>query len=71
MTHALDILDMTFDWVLVLVVGLILIIFDALHAKNIVDRFGGFGLGIITAQAFHCTMVMNELFEGMGHHLFG
>ena len=71
MTHALDILDMAFDWILVLVVGLILIVFDAVHAKNILDRMRGFRLGIITVQAFHGTMIANVLFEGMGHILLG
>ena len=47
MHHVLDILDMVFYGVLVLVVWVRLAVFDGVHAKHVLHCHGGLGLGIV------------------------
>ena len=61
---SLDILDASLNMVLVLVVWLRLFVLDDVKSEEVLDGSAHFNFGIVTHEAIHGAMLMNEVFQG-------
>jgi hypothetical protein len=67
----LGIPNLAFSKVLMLMMGFILKVFDAMQGKEMKNTFtAALCLGIVREEAVRCAMVANSIFESLGHVRF-
>jgi hypothetical protein len=64
---AFGIRNLALSKVLMLMMGFTLKVFDAIEVEDVKDMLPALGLGVVREETVGCTMVVDQIFESLGH----